>query len=107
MPARLSHLIIPKVLLGAAFCLLCAPLPGFVQPAQSGSAQAGTATSGPGRLVTPEDRERAERAQPAPGWGFDAQAPTDEEKARAARLGHERPRRLISDYLERLQPPQG
>jgi hypothetical protein len=108
MSVRPCSLIIPKLLLVAALGAACTSLPAFGQPAGSGSAQAGTATSGPGRLVTPEDMERAQRAQPAPSWAFDAAAASDAEKTRAAALlDGKNPRQLILEYLQSLSPPQG
>ncbi|HEY9793539.1 MAG TPA: hypothetical protein V6D22_24275 [Candidatus Obscuribacterales bacterium] len=103
MPTRPSRVIIPILSLLVPLGLPCGLVPVLAQ-----TAQAGTATSGPGRLVSAQDRERAEAAQPAPGWAFNAEAPAEAEQQRAAALlPGKNPRQLVSDYLKTMPTPQG
>ena len=87
------------------------PGPTPIQPdASSGSAQAGTATIGPGRLVTPEDIRQNEirfREEQLKAPLFTGTPGEEEMRAAQALMQGKDPRQMISEFTHQFGKPAG
>jgi hypothetical protein len=99
--ALTTAIAVPSLIVGCA-------APASAQA--TGSAQAGTATTGPGRLVTPEDMRENERLYEQSLRDrklFEGEATDDERREVERVMAGRDPRRMIANYTGAFGLPQG